>query len=307
MLTPTGCLTSTGGVIEDRPSPVPPWAQSQVFSLLDLLEFMKEIGAAALFSMVDAIEKLANEGSADEAIDGDDLLTVELRAAALAMACSNYEAGVSAKALEELSGHVEFCRRHSRPLTYREVRNEAAEIRRWLVRELGLALFFRIPGNRTEDFREHRKGWESIIERFPEVDSDLEEARKCFALGRYTATVFHSLLLVEAGVIDLGRFIGVNDPKPGWGPTSNELERITKLPHGQRPPFAQRNREFLDQVQGTIRALKDSWRNKVSHVHGRLVVMTTDFPEKVAEEVLIATRGFMGRLVDGLPSREDAD
>jgi hypothetical protein len=54
-------------------------------------------------------------------------------------------------------------------------------------------------------------------------------------------------------------------------------------------------------MQGTVVALKNAWRNKISHVHGRLVLMTADFSPDVAEEITIATRGFMRRLATDLP------
>ena len=54
-------------------------------------------------------------------------------------------------------------------------------------------------------------------------------------------------------------------------------------------------------MQGTVEGLKNAWRNKISHAHGKLILMTTEFSPEVAEEILFATRAFARRLAEGLP------
>lgn len=46
---------------------------------------------------------------------------------------------------------------------------------------------------------------------------------KCFALSRYTAAMFHAMQIAELGAIELGDYIGVIDPKKGWGATEKSL------------------------------------------------------------------------------------
>jgi hypothetical protein len=46
--------------------------------------------------------------------------------------------------------------------------------------------------------------------------------------------------------------------------------------------------------------MKLAWRNKVNHATGRPIVMSEFMPE-VAEEIIMASRGFMRRLAEGLP------
>jgi hypothetical protein len=57
-----------------------------------------------------------------------------------------------------------------------------------------------------------------------------------------------------------------------------------------------------------VEALKNAWRNKISHAHGKLIVMTgEEFHPDVAEEILTATRAFMRRLAEGLPAKESQE
>ncbi len=44
--------------------------------------------------------------------------------------------------------------------------------------------------------------WEPVLARFPDAAIDIEEASKCWALARYSASVFHSVSIVERGLIE---------------------------------------------------------------------------------------------------------
>jgi hypothetical protein len=167
--------------------------------------------------------------------------------------------------------------------------------------------FFALSLEETKYYSQPHFGWEAIIERFPQAVMDIEEARKCFALSRYAASVFHSVQIVEAGLIDLGGFLEVTDPISGWTAVANALKKAIAKPYPQRTEFERANGEFIEQLQGTVEALKNAWRNKISHAHGRLSVLTADYNPEIAVEILYATRAFMRRLAEGLPSSEKAE
>ena len=95
--------------------------------------------------------------------------------------------------------------------------------------------------------------------------------------------------------------MGASDPKSGFTATTNELTKFLKKDPTSLTAKERRYRPFLEQLHGTIEALKNAWRNKISHSQGRLVLMTSDFSPEVAEEILIATRSLMRRLATELP------
>jgi hypothetical protein len=179
----------------------------------------------------------------------------------------------------------------------------ADELRGRLIDEMQSKCFWALTTKEREYYDRPRNGWDEIITLFPDSVIDVEEASKCFALSRYAAAIFHSVQIVEVGLIDLGEFIGVNDPHSGWSAVSNALDKIIAKKHQDRTAFERDNFKFLEQVQGTVAGLKNAWRNKISHVHGKLTLMTKDFSPEVAEEILYATRAFMRRLADGLPPK----
>jgi hypothetical protein len=169
--------------------------------------------------------------------------------------------------------------------------------------ELEEIVFFSLSLKEAGYYRDSIEGWELIAERFPSSLDDIEEARKCFAVSRYAACVFHATHIIEAGLIELGTFIGVNDPHSGWTAVSGALSSLLKKSYNDLTDFEKENKPFLEQVQGTVEAMKNSWRNKISHTEGKLYVMTTDFSPEIAEEILYAARAFMRKLAEGLPGR----
>lgn len=182
--------------------------------------------------------------------------------------------------------------------TFREL---VIELQERMIDEASTPRFFSLTDQEADHYSNPRKGWEEIITRFPNSLRDIEEAYKCLALSRYAAAVFHSLQVVEAGLIEFGKLIGVTDPLPGWTATTGKLKKILDTKYPDRTPFEQANSAFLEQMHGAIHALQLAWRNKVSHVHGKLFVMTSDFHPEVAQEILVTTRALMRRLATEAP------
>lgn len=192
-----------------------------------------------------------------------------------------------------------------RKSTYGDLWKFAPELDSRIFDEIEQRTFFALSSREAAYYQFPMRGWEEIIERIPATLADIEEASKCFALCRYAAAVFHSLQVVEVGLIELGKSIGVTDPKSGWTATTNRLAGIIKKGHEARTSFEREHFEFFEQIQGTIEGLKNAWRNKVSHAQGRLALMTSDFTPDIAEEILFATRAFMRRLVTETPRVPD--
>jgi hypothetical protein len=146
------------------------------------------------------------------------------------------------------------------------------------------------------------KGWEKIIERFGGAMRDVEEMNKCFVLCRYTAAIFHALQVAELSAIELGDYIGVTDPKKGWGPTERKLRELVKAGHTALPPALSGKFEFLEQMHREIDSMTLAWRHKVDHAANRLAILpNTDFTPDIAKHIIGAVRIFMLRLTEGMP------
>jgi len=166
-------------------------------------------------------------------------------------------------------------------------------------------IYFQLPHARKELFEEPRKRWEEVIARFPNAIQDIDEAAKCFALSRYAACVFHCVQIIEHGLLPLGAFLSVNDPLSGWTSVAGALKKIIDKKYDQRSEFEKKHSPSIEQMQGTVEALKNAWRNKISHAHGqRLLLVDSEFTPDTAEEIMTATRSFMRRLAESLPNEK---
>lgn len=165
-------------------------------------------------------------------------------------------------------------------------------------------LFFALSLKETKFGLNPKVGWETATARFPDIEPDVAEAGACLALSRYAASVFHSVQITEVGLVELGTFLKVKDPHSGWTAVANALDRMVKTDYSKRTAFEKRHYAALEQIQGTVQALKNAWRNKISHVQGRLVLMGTDFGSERAEEIFMATRAFMRRLAEDIPPKK---
>lgn len=184
---------------------------------------------------------------------------------------------------------------------WKDISQLAGEFLGRLIDETEDRMFFYLSSRETECFAMPRAGWESAVARFPSIVDDVEEAQKCFALSRYAAAVFHSVQIIEAGLIELGGFLKISDPHSGWTSVAGALQKVIDKKHTDRSRFERKNFTFLEQMQGLVQGLKNAWRNKISHVHGRLTLISKEFSPEVAEEILIASRAFMRRLAEELP------
>lgn len=127
---------------------------------------------------------------------------------------------------------------------------------------------------------------------FPSAKPDIEEACKCYALERYTACVYHSMGVLQAGLYAMAHDLGVILKYPvqmaEWQEVISavevKIEPLRQLPrnHPQRDELL----SFYSGCAAQFRFLKDAWRNHVAHIRER-------YSGSDAHTILIHTRDFM--------------
>ncbi len=221
-----------------------------------------------------------------------------------------------------LTGMVTACQDGNVPLTYavemqardfmaRAMDSEVRDIqplleharltRQAILHDLEGHLFLHVDNASHKFYTEPLAGWESVTRRFG-CAFDIEEARKCFALGRYTAAIFHLMKTVEAAVIRLQAFLGDEpDVRAHFGSVVGKLERmLQKDDYVRVPEHLKGHLQFLREILTQLHAVKDSWRDKVSHADAH-IVPTDTFTEELAKDVHDATLALMKKLATGLP------
>jgi len=283
----------------------------RLVTLLEILQVYVERYAAGLSHLQSAANRLQQFIHSEEDFWEDSDFTVGLLQwlILLDQICDTDEFPVTRVPLEEVKGMIElaFDKKKSYSklaphlLTPIVLFNQLERIRQTFIAELQTKLFFSVPSNRKKWFDSPTRDWEKVIERFPDTVSEIEEMGKCFALSRYGAAVFHSLLVVESGLITLGNLVGVSDPKAGWDATTRKLSDLVQGGHSKYPASLTVSFSTCEQINQKVQTMKHAWRNKVNHVAGKLVVIRSDFAPDIAEEIIIATRGFMRTLATDIP------
>ena len=156
--------------------------------------------------------------------------------------------------------------------------------------EMGSRYAFALNAQQTATFREPQKLFgQSIFDAFPSIEPDLGEAAKCFALGRYTAAVFHGMRSLEAGLGALCKELGI-DTQENWNKALNlieaEIRSRSKATHGDDWKL---DEQFFAEAATHFRFLKNAWRNHTMH-------LKEHYSEERALTVLSSVAGFMQHL-----------
>jgi hypothetical protein len=167
--------------------------------------------------------------------------------------------------------------------------------------ELEQSVCFRITSEQSQLYTDSLKDWATVVERFG-CAFDVEEAGKCFALDRPTASVFHLMKIAERGVLELQCFLDKPDPKAHFGSVLSKLETLhRKTDFKDIPDRLKPHRDFLIGILAQLHAVKDSWRNKVCHVDEKIIPID-EFTPEMATGIYSATLLLMNKLAEGLPA-----
>lgn len=259
----------------------------RLVTLLEILQVYVERYAQALSYLQSAANKVQQFAQNEEDFWEDSDLTVGLLQwlTLLDETCDKDEFPVTRVPVAEVKGMLELAFDKTKEwsplaphlLTPQVLFNQLERIRLSFDAELSTKLFFQLPSNKKKWFESPTSNWEKVIERFPDTVTDVEEMNKCFALSRYAGAVFHSVQVIEFSLLDFGAFLEVKDPKSGWTAISNKLDQITKAKFSDLSDRHQKAFPFIEQMQATVLSLKNAWRNKISHAHGKLTLLTSDF------------------------------
>ncbi len=185
-------------------------------------------------------------------------------------------------------------------LTWGKLKRKVETIRACREAELKSYLFF--GELRYADFYTEPIGpWKPVVAKF-HCGDDVAEARRSIAVGRFTASVFHMMRVVESGVLTLQAFLdGSPDPKAHFGGVLSKLENMvqkTKFEH--LGAYMQSRLPFLKSVLPQLHSIKDAWRGKVVHVDSRIIPSGVFVKEK-AVEIHNASLALMKNLAENLP------
>jgi hypothetical protein len=178
--------------------------------------------------------------------------------------------------------------------TYGNLRDALGHIHETLRDELGQCHVFVLESRYAKYYEVAESLFgKGVAERFPSAAFEVDEAGKCLALGRSTASVFHLMRVLEIGIKAMARSLGISDPinpaERNWGVILRKLRVGIDEKWPRQVDRASGDGHLFDSLYASLDAVKNPWRNSAVHVESKYT------PDE-AEHILGMVKGFMAKL-----------
>lgn len=131
---------------------------------------------------------------------------------------------------------------------------------------------------------------QEIEAKFPSILYEIDESAKCAALGRDTASAFHAIRCLEAGLRAISACLGVPDPTKGAERNWNQiLGNIKKASDVKWPTSKDRfsgDGKLFEELHATLHAMQNPYRNATMHLDAR-------YSKDEAEVIRIVVKAFL--------------
>jgi hypothetical protein len=139
----------------------------------------------------------------------------------------------------------------------------------------------------------------AVSDKFSSLDYEISEIGKCLALGRSTASAFHSIRCLEGGIHAISRCLGIADPTKGAERSWHNILIYIRKKVDERWPASSRmsgDGKFFDEIIGTFSGMQNPYRNSTAH-------LDKVYTEDDAKGLFIIVKGIMTMIA----SRMDED
>jgi hypothetical protein len=183
-----------------------------------------------------------------------------------------------------------------RLLNYQWLRDKVSDLKDLIGREMSGHGFFYISPEKGKYWPIADSGHafgQNVGDAFSSSFMDAGQAGVCLAVGLPTASVFHSMRVLEIGLRAFGVVFNVSLDHRNWEPVIREIEsKIREMhtdPTWKALPDCKTKQENYSQAASHFAVLKDAWRNYTMHTRGK-------HGDDEAELIFLNVRGFMQRL-----------
>lgn len=161
--------------------------------------------------------------------------------------------------------------------------------------ELNRRVVLFMPASRAPYFSGDNLFGAKVAFAFPHMADDIDEAGKCFATGRYTASVYHLMRVMEAGVKAFGARLGIaGTDTRNWDPIVKDINKaIEEMPRSDA-------KTRLAEASSHLSVVRIAWRNPTMHPQAT-------YTEDRAKEIFDATRTFTQTLADTIGILDGTD
>lgn len=275
--------------VSSFPSPCPPQRNSTgVMSLYTVLKFCAEDFCRATNIIAQFRQQVyAGVLPSDSAysVVGGELGSLQAHCEALGLSSTLAQLKRVKEAFIDARGY---------PPNVKDFADAIMEISTRLVDELEAKNLYAVAAERNIYIKENRFA-KSAVDRLPDAIPDMDEAARCFAFERPTATIFHLMRVTEYALNAIADLLGIQDHNPTWEPIIRKIDAELKLDYSKRQYKG--DQDLLANMSTHLHAVKTAWRNKTMHVEK---INTMEH----AKEIYDATCGLMRYMGDNLPKRK---
>jgi len=157
------------------------------------------------------------------------------------------------------------------PVTYNEVIRLTYCISETLRRELQTVKLYALDSSKAEFYEpiEPLFGAE-VASKFPSIRYDIDQAGKCFSCDLTTASVFHTVRSLEAGLRAIEQCLGISAPTTGvarnWSNITNDIRDEMEKRWPQKTGRMNGDARLFDEVFGALKAIQNPYRNATMHL-----------------------------------------
>lgn len=180
-------------------------------------------------------------------------------------------------------------------LQYQEYKRLIEEIDSRLRDELSLIHLYVLAPDKQKYFSLPTRA-SSMVDKLPKAIPDLEDSGKCISLNQGTASVYHSMRVLESALKALATLLGI-PYAPSWESYITQIETKIGQKHKKKTISWKRDEAFFRDVLGDLQAIKIAWRNPTMHIVRRYSI-------DEAEQIYNALLTFLDRLVPRLPDQK---
>jgi hypothetical protein len=163
--------------------------------------------------------------------------------------------------------------------------------------EISSTMLFSIEPSKHKYLIEKFPFGKDVSVKFPSASIDVRCAGNCIAFDQWTASVFHSMRVLEKGLDAVARELGVSYDSANWGKVISNIEtEIANINKTTSGTDWKEKEKFYSEVAVQFRYFKNAWRNYVMHARDT-------YTEQQADLIYQHVKEFMTHLATQLSEK----
>jgi hypothetical protein len=204
------------------------WDGFHSFQIVSLLEMLHKyaLGFYHVGEQLGSLKMISQTSDRDLKIDDDVLEIINGNLDVAANWCGKLNLRMSVLGVERAKGDIA-----DNP-TADQVNRSVEELHNRINDEIWPILLMYLTPEQVEWYKKQDAFGEDVAKKFPSAGFDIEEASKCYALGRDTACVMHLMRALEIGMRGLAQHIEVSiENNPTWTNVLDKIDDEIKKPY----------------------------------------------------------------------------